>query len=77
MKQARHQELVRRCADEMAAWLPPLASRYSTFVLMSALAEQLSGALFLTQEMGVCTPTRAREIIERVKELALKGEPGS
>ena len=77
MKQAPHQEQVYRCANEMAAWLPPLASRYSPLVLMSALAEQLSGALFTTQETGVCTPSQAREIVDRVKELASNGEPGT
>lgn len=72
MNPAHHQEEVRRCADEMAALLPPLASRYSPLVLMSALTEQLGGSLFTTQETGVCTPARAREIIERMKELAFK-----
>ena len=71
MKSAEHQQRVKECAAEIGAALPGLADRHTPLILIAALTEQVSGALCIGRHEHVCTDQDAKDIIERVRELAL------
>jgi hypothetical protein len=70
MKRARYQEEVQKCAAEISALLPELASRHSPLVLVAALTEHVGSALLLAQQTRVCNPAQARAIVRRVRKIA-------
>jgi hypothetical protein len=75
MNQARYERQVRRCAAELRMKLPKLAERHPALVLIAALTEEVGGGLYLTQEDKLCTPERARAIIQRVEQIAFSDHP--
>jgi hypothetical protein len=70
MKRARYREEVQKCAAEVRALLPQLASRHSPLVLVAALTEHVGGGLLLALQTRVCKPARARAIVRRVRQIA-------
>jgi hypothetical protein len=72
MKESRYQEQVQRCSADLREFFPKLAKRHTPLILIAALTEHVGGALFLSQEVRVCTPEKARAVIARVKQLAFE-----
>ena len=70
MKPARYQAQVRMCSAEIQAALPELAKRHPPLIMVAALTEHIRGALFLTREARVCTPSRARAMLQRMQRIA-------
>ena len=71
MKSAEHQQQVRECAAEIGAALPGLADRHTPLILIAALTEQVGGALRIGRHEHACSDEEAKDVIERVRELAL------
>ncbi len=70
MKPASYEDQVARCAAEIQHLLPTLTRRHAPLVLIAALTEHVGGSLFISQEARICSPEKARAIIDRVKQLA-------
>jgi hypothetical protein len=72
MKEARHQKQVRRCTAELRHFFPMLTQQHKTITVIAAIAEHLGGALYLSQQANICTPDRAREVIEQVRQIVFE-----
>jgi hypothetical protein len=66
-----YQRKVQRCSAEISSMLPELAAKHTALILLAALTEQVGGSLFLTQEVRQHSARRVREIIKRVRRIAL------
>jgi hypothetical protein len=61
---------IQRCTAELRDRLPALANRHTPLVLMAALTEHVGGSLFLSQRARLCSAATAREIVDRVRQMA-------
>lgn len=77
-EQARFQEEVRQCAEEIGQSLAALTTRHSPLAVLAALVEHIGVGLFVCHASGACTRQRVREILRRVEELTFASStPGS
>jgi hypothetical protein len=67
---------VMACIDEMNAVLPGLATRHGDVAVITALAENVGGALRILMHRGACTPKRARRIIQHIDRTAFAPNDG-
>lgn len=64
------EQQVRRCADEITAFLPGLAARHSRDVALAALITEVAAGLYVSRELGTCTHAEALEVMRRIEESA-------
>jgi hypothetical protein len=69
-REARREELVRKCFLEIQAHIPQLENVHTPLVVIAGLAEYLGDTLHLAQQLSAYSPAQARVISERVRQIA-------